>query len=149
MDTFNDKSKPVYIFPVNMDEKTQFKYEVAISNNFEWSLKLYGTALQHSNKHLNDLPTVLNDLKIKSFVDYIFSLKNCIGIADYADVLLHRLEIKQLFTNDSTKIIAFVENSNQAVLKKRNLTESDTKTVHYSLRLINSFVIHVTHIRTF
>ena len=92
---------------------------------------------------------MLNDLKIKSFVDYIFSLKNCTGIADYADVLLHRLEIKQLFTNDSTEIIAFVENSNQAVLKKRNLTESDTKTVHYSLRLINSFVIHVTHISIF
>ena len=148
LDTINDKSIPVYIFPVNMDEKIQIKYEVAISDNFEWSLKLYGTALQHSNKHLKELPTVLKDLKIKSFVDYMLSLKICTGIADYADVLLHRLEIK-LFTNNSTEIVAFVENSNRTVLKKRYLVESGTKTVHYSVRLINSFVIHVTHVRIF
>ena len=37
LDTINDKSKLVYIFPENMDEKTQIKYEIAISENFEWS----------------------------------------------------------------------------------------------------------------
>ena len=89
-------------------------------------MELYGTALQHSSKHLKDLPSVLDD---------IFSLKFFAGIADYADVLLHSLEIKQLFTNDSTEIVAFAENSNRRVLKKRNLTESDTKTVHYSERI--------------
>ena len=118
LDTINDKSKLVYIFPENMDEKTQIKYEIAISENFEWSLTLYGRALQRTNKHLQDLPTVLNDLNIQSFVNYLLSLKICAGITDYADVLLHRLEIKQPFTNDSKEIVAFVENSNRTVLRK-------------------------------
>ena len=69
-------------------------------------------------KHLQDLPTVLNDLNIQSFVDYILSLKFCTGITDYVNVLLHRLEIKQQFTNDSKEIVSSVENSNQTVLKK-------------------------------
>ena len=97
----------VYIFPVNMDEKTQIRDEVAISENLEWSLKLYVAALQYNRKHLQDFPTVLNDLKIQSFVDYILSLKNCRGIGDYADVLLDRLEIEQPFTNDCKEIVAF------------------------------------------
>ena len=50
---------------------------------------------------------MLNDVKIQSFVDYILSLKNCRGIGDYADVLLHRLEIEQPFTNDCKEIVAF------------------------------------------
>ena len=86
LDTINDKSKLVYIFPVNMDEKTQIKCVVAISKNLEWSLKLYRTALQYSNKHLQDFPTVLNDLKIQSFVDYILSLK-----------FAHATQIMQMF----------------------------------------------------
>ena len=106
------------IFPEHIDEKTQIKYEVAISENFKWSLAFSGAALQHSNKHLQDLPTVLNDLNIQSFVDYILSLKFCTGITDYVNVLLHRLEIKQQFTNDSKEIVSSVENSNQTVLKK-------------------------------
>ena len=106
------------IFPEHIDEKTQIKYEVAISENFKWSLAFSGAALQHSNKHLQDLPTVLNDLNIQSFVDYILSLKFCAGITDYVNVLLHRLEIKQQFTNDSKEIVSSVENSNQTVLKK-------------------------------
>ena len=105
-------------FPEHIDEKTQIKYEVAISENFKWSLAFSGAALQHSNKHLQDLPTVLNDLNIQSFVDYILSLKFCTGITDYVNVLLHRLEIKQQFTNDSKEIVSSVENSNQTVLKK-------------------------------
>ena len=106
------------IFPEHIDEKTQIKYEVAISENFKWSLAFSGAALQHSNKHLQDLPTVLNDLNIQSLVDYILSLKFCTGITDYVNVLLHRLEIKQQFTNDSKEIVSSVENSNQTVLKK-------------------------------
>ena len=106
------------IFPEHIDEKTQIKYEVAISENFKWSLAFSGAALQHNNKHLQDLPTVLNDLNIQSFVDYILSLKFCTGITDYVNVLLHRLEIKQQFTNDSKEIVSSVENSNQTVLKK-------------------------------
>ena len=106
------------IFPEHIDEKTQIKYEVAISENFKWSLAFSGAALQHSNKHLQDLPTVLNDLNIQSFVDYILSLKFCTGITDYVNVLLHRLEKKQQFTNDSKEIVSSVENSNQTVLKK-------------------------------
>ena len=106
------------IFPEHIDEKTQIKYEVAISENFKWSLAFSGAALQHSNKHLQDLPTVLNDLNIQSFVDYILSLKFCTGITDYVNVLLHRLEIKQQFTNDSKEIVSSAENSNQTVLKK-------------------------------
>ena len=42
----------MYIFPENIDEKTKIKYEVAISDNFKWSLTLYGTALERCNKHL-------------------------------------------------------------------------------------------------
>ena len=106
------------IFPEHIDEKTQIKYEVVISENCKWSLAFSGAALQHSNKHLQDLPTVLNDLNIQSFVDYILSLKFCTGITDYVNVLLHRLEIKQQFTNDSKEIVSSVENSNQTVLKK-------------------------------
>ena len=82
-------------------------------------MTLYGTALQRTSKHLQDLPTVLNDLNIQSFVNYVLSLKTCPGITDYTDVLVHRLEIKQPFTNDSKEICReFVENSNRTVLRK-------------------------------
>ena len=98
--------------------KPKLNTKFAISENFEWSLTLYGRALQRTNKHLQDLPTVLNGLNIQSFVNYLLSLKICADITDYADVLLHRLEIKQPFTNDSKEIVAFVENSNRTVLRK-------------------------------
>ena len=39
----------------------------------------------------------------------------CTGIADYADVLLNTLKIKQQFTNDRKDRVAFVENSNRKV----------------------------------
>ena len=100
-----------------MNEKTQIKYEVAITENFEWSLTLYGTALQFTNKYLQDLPIVLNDLNIQTFVNYVLSLKTCGNNTDYA-IILQRMEIKQPFTNDSRKIVALVENSNRTVLRK-------------------------------
>ena len=61
---------------------------------------------------------MLNDLNIRSFVNHVLSLKTCAGITDYTDVILHRLEIKQQFTNDSKGIVAFEENSNWTVLGK-------------------------------
>ena len=50
LDTINDKSKLMSIFPEHIDEKTQIKYEVVISENCKWSLAFSGAALQHSNK---------------------------------------------------------------------------------------------------
>lgn len=70
-----------------MNEKTQVKYEVAITENFEWSLTLYGTALQFTNKYLQDLPIVLNDLNIHTFVNNVLSLKTCGSNTDYAVIL--------------------------------------------------------------
>ena len=49
------------------------------------------------------------------------------GITDYADILLHRLEIKQPFTNDNKEIVAFVKNSNLTVLKKEEFNRIRNK----------------------
>ena len=65
--------------------------------------------MQRSNKHLQDLPTKLNDLNIQSFVDYI-----CTVIC----ILYRHHRIKQPCTNDSIEKVAFVENSNWTVFEK-------------------------------
>ena len=101
----------MYIFPENIDEKTQIKYKVVIGENFEWSLTLYATALQRSNKYLQDLPTVLNGLNIPSDVDYILSYSH----HKLYGCFVTQIGNKTAITNDSKEIVAFVENSNQTV----------------------------------
>ena len=99
----------MYIFPENIDEKTQIKYKVVIGENFEWSLTLYATALQRSNKYLQDLSTVLNGLNIQSDVDYILSYSH----HRLCGCFVTQIGNKTAITNDSKEIVAFVENSNQ------------------------------------
>lgn len=101
----------MYIFPENIDEKTQIKYKVVIGENFEWSLTLYATALQRSNKYLQDLSTVLNGLNIQSDVDYILSYSH----HRLCGCFVTQIGNKTAITNDSKEIVAFVENSNQTV----------------------------------